>query len=606
MCKKQVIYLNRLFNCGVNMVKTENLVFKYSRYNQETEQKEYVEALSGVDIEINGGEFVAVLGHNGSGKSTLAKHINVLLLPSGGKVYVNGLDTAVEDNVWVIRQNAGMVFQNPDNQLVATIVEEDIAFGPENLGVPPLEIRERVDSCLKAVDMEEFKRSAPNLLSGGQKQRIAIAGVLAMKPRCIVLDEATAMLDPIGRREVMNIIRRLNKEEGITVVHITHYMEEAVLADRVIVMSGGKAVMDNTPKHVFKNVEFLKENGLDVPQVTELSNMLRKSGANLADDIISLSEMADALEALRKTSEFEAEEAAISQFDRDIEKPLDVPSYIEIEGLSHIYSPGTVFEKAAVENINLNIKKGEFFGIIGHTGSGKSTLIQHLNALMKPTSGHILIDGEDINADKTRLKAIRQKVGLIFQYPENQLFEATVFEDVAFGPKNIGLDEHEIERRVKNALELVGLSEEYYKKSPFELSGGQKRRVAIAGVLAMEPEILVMDEPTAGLDPRGRDEIFGQIKNLHSKMGNTVIIVSHSMEDIARLTDRLAVIAKGEIRFLGTPKEVFKNIEELESIGLAAPQISYLIRMLRERGFNISEDIYTVEDAFKALKQIII
>ena len=581
------------------MVKTENLSFSYSRYNQETEQREPVEALSGVSIEIKEDEFVAVLGHNGSGKSTFAKHINVLLLPSGGKVYVKGLDTSVEDNIWIIRQNAGMVFQNPDNQLVATIVEEDIAFGPENLGVPPLEIRERVDSSLKAVGMEAFRRSAPNLLSGGQKQRIAIAGVLAMRPKCIVLDEATAMLDPIGRREVMGIITRLNKEEGITVIHITHYMEEAVLADRVIVMSGGKAVLDDTPRQVFRNVEFLKEKGLDVPQVTELANMLKNAGISLPDDIISLGEMAGALASLINIHDIEnrAQEAPKSIKNEESAKA----SYIEIKNLSHVYSPGTVFEKAAIENINLDIKKGEFFGIIGHTGSGKSTLIQHFNALMKPTSGQVIIDGEDINADKSRLKAIRQKVGLIFQYPENQLFEATVYEDVAFGPKNIGYSEEEIDRKVKMALELVGLGEEYYKKSPFELSGGQKRRVAIAGVLAMEPEILVMDEPTAGLDPRGRDEIFAQIKNLHSKMGNTVIIVSHSMEDIARLTDRLAVIAGGKVKFLGTPREVFANIEELESIGLAAPQISYLMRMLREKGISVAEDIYTVEEAYAAL-----
>ena len=579
------------------MVKTENLAFKYSRYNQETEQKEYVEALSGIDIEIGEGEFVAVLGHNGSGKSTFAKHINVLLLPGEGKVYVKGLDTTAPDNTWIIRQNAGMVFQNPDNQLVATIVEEDIAFGPENLGVPPVEIRERVESSLKAVGMEEFRISAPNLLSGGQKQRIAIAGVLAMRPKCIVMDEATAMLDPIGRREVMGIISRLNKEEGITIIHITHYMEEAVLADRVIVMSEGKVALDNTPKQVFKNVEFLKEKGLDVPQVTELANMLRHAGFNLPEDIITIDEMADALQTLEKINISEKAESPKSY---EKEKTADTP-YIEIKNLSHIYSPGTVFEKAAIKDINLNINKGEFFGIIGHTGSGKSTLIQHLNALMKPTVGHVLIDGEDINADKSRLKTIRRKVGLIFQYPENQLFEATVFEDVAFGPKNISLDIAEIDRRVKNALELVGLGEDYYKKSPFELSGGQKRRVAIAGVLAMEPEILIMDEPTAGLDPRGRDEIFAQIKNLHSKMGNTVVIVSHSMEDIAKLTDRLAVIADGRVKFLGTPREVFRNTPELEKIGLAAPQISYLMGMLKRRGFTVNEDIYTVGEAFAEL-----
>ena len=258
-----------------------------------------------------------------------------------------------------------------------------------------------------------------------------------------------------------------------------------------------------------------------------------------------------------------------------------------------------MFEKAAISDISFTVKKGEFFGIIGHTGSGKSTLIQHLNGLIKPTTGQVIVSGEDINADKAKLRAVRQKVGLVFQYPENQLFEMTVFADVAFGPKNMGFDEAEIDRRVRKALSLVNIGEELYEKSPFELSGGQKRRAAIAGVLAMEPDILVMDEPTAGLDPKGRDEIFAQIKKLHKELGNTVIIVSHSMEDIARLCERIAVFSDGRLKYLGTPTEIFRNVNELEKIGLAAPQISYLIRALNKKGAGLNENIYTVDEAYK-------
>jgi len=579
------------------MVKTENLGFKYSRINQQTEEREYFTALSNLSLNIEKGEFVAVLGHNGSGKSTLARHINALLTPTEGKVFVKGFDTSLPENIWLIRQSAGMVFQNPDNQIIATIVEEDVAFGPENLGVVPLEIRKRVDECLSAVSMEEFRRKAPSLLSGGQKQRVAIAGILAMRPEIIVFDEATAMLDPIGRREVMNIAKRLNKEEGMTVIHITHYMEEAVQADRVVVMSDGNIVMDGTPKEVFKNVEALKNLGLDVPQVTELTNQLIASGINLPSDIITLEEQVEALMPLL----ISPQTTKSARQWNNTENLREIDNIIELKGLSHVYSPGTVFEKVAVKDINLTVKKGEFFGIIGHTGSGKSTLIQHLNGLIKPTSGQILVNGEDINSDKAKLRAVRQKVGLVFQYPENQLFEMTVRADVAFGPKNMGFDEKEVDRRVKRALGLVGIEEEFFDKSPFELSGGQKRRVAIAGVLAMEPEILVMDEPTAGLDPKGRDEIFSQIKALHKEMGNTVIIVSHSMEDIAKLAERVAVFDRGALKYLGTPTEIFKNVAELESIGLAAPQISYLIRELNEKGAGLNEDIYTVEAAHKEL-----
>lgn len=279
----------------VEMVKTNNLVFKYSRYNAESDEKEYFSALKDVNLSINKGEFIAILGHNGSGKSTLAKHMNALLTPTEGVVYVKGLNTKDENNTWEIRHLAGMVFQNPDNQIVAAVVEEDVAFGVENLGVPSEEIRERVDDALKWVNMYDFSKNTPSLLSGGQKQRIAIAGILAMKPECIIFDEATAMLDPIGRKEVMQAVIRLNREEGITVIFITHHMDEAVLADRVVVMEDGEIVLDDVPKKIFCQVEKLKSLALDVPQVTELASLLIKKGINLPNDIITIDEMADYL-----------------------------------------------------------------------------------------------------------------------------------------------------------------------------------------------------------------------------------------------------------------------------------------------------------------------
>jgi ABC-type cobalt transport system, ATPase component len=267
------------------MIESNDLVFNYKV------EDEKAAALKNVNITIKKGEFVAIIGHNGSGKSTLAKHMNALLVPTKGKMLVKGLDTSDEKYLWDIRQSTGMVFQNPDNQIVATIVEEDVAFGPENLGVPSAEIRERVDNSLKIVDMTSYIKQGPHLLSGGQKQRVAIAGVLAMKPECIVLDEPTAMLDPSGRREVIDTITKLNKEENITIVLITHYMEEAVNADRVVVMEDGEIVMSGTPKEVFSKVEELKKLGLDVPQVTELAYELRKEGINIPEDILTVDEM---------------------------------------------------------------------------------------------------------------------------------------------------------------------------------------------------------------------------------------------------------------------------------------------------------------------------
>jgi energy-coupling factor transport system ATP-binding protein len=269
-----------------NIISAQNVEFEYIGHDDNK-----VLALNNVSMDIKKGEFVAVLGHNGSGKSTLAKHFNALLLPSMGTVYVKGLDTKIDENTWNIRQTAGMVFQNPDNQIVATIVEEDVAFGPENLGVEPGEIRRRVDEALKAVDMLDYAKDAPHYLSGGQKQRISIAGIIAMRPECIILDEPTAMLDPSGRKEVMETIKRLNKEEGITIILITHFMDEAVQADRVLVMQSGEVIMHGTPKDVFVEIGKLKSVGLDVPQVTELCSRLQNAGINIPLDILTVDEM---------------------------------------------------------------------------------------------------------------------------------------------------------------------------------------------------------------------------------------------------------------------------------------------------------------------------
>lgn len=276
---------------GENMIKSEDLVFKYVNAEEQTEKV----AINHVSMEVKKGEFLVILGHNGSGKSTMAKHMNALLLPSGGKMYVDGLDTSDIENLWEVRRRAGMVFQNPDNQLVATIVEEDVAFGPENLGVDPEEIRERVDDSLKAVGMYEYRKHAPHLLSGGQKQRIAIAGILAMRPKCIVLDEPTAMLDPSGRNEVMKTIKEVNKKFGITIILITHYMDEAAQADRIIVMDKGKKVMEGVPREIFSQVEKIKSIGLDVPQVTELAYELQKEGVDISTEILNIDEMVNAL-----------------------------------------------------------------------------------------------------------------------------------------------------------------------------------------------------------------------------------------------------------------------------------------------------------------------
>lgn len=278
---------------------------------------------------------------------------------------------------------------------------------------------------------------------------------------------------------------------------------------------------------------------------------------------------------------------------------------IEIRNLNYFYSKGTPYEKHALKDISLKISDGEFVGLIGHTGSGKSTLIQHVNRLIKPTSGTILVDGIDINGENVSIKSIRQKVGLVFQYPEHQLFEMTVYKDVAYGPTNMGLSKEEIDKCVKNALHMVGLDESIYDKSPFELSGGQKRRVAIAGVLAMNPKTLILDEPTAGLDPKGRDEILDEVARLHNEYKITIILVSHSMEDIARYVKRIIVLDKGQLKLDGAPKVIFNDVLQLEKMGLAVPQVTYLVKALSEKGFNINKEVITVQEAYMTIKTLL-
>ena len=582
----------------MDIISVENLSFDYVSYDDEGKETERCRVLKNVSLTVPEGQFLAVLGHNGCGKSTLAKHFNAILTPTEGRVTVNGIDTADESRLFDIRQSVGMVFQNPDNQLVATIVEEDVAFAPENLGVPPEEIRRRVDDALKQVDMYEFREHAPHQLSGGQKQRVAIAGIIAMQPRCIVMDEPTAMLDPKGRKEVMKTIKYLNREKGITVVLITHYMDEAAQADRVVVMDDGRVIMDDVPKRIFSQAERLKAVGLDVPQVTELCCMLRSGGVDISGEIIFEEECAGAIAALPMKEKFTKEET-----ERSESAPAG-EALVDIRDVTYKYSIGTPFEKVAVDNVSLSVDKGEFVGIIGHTGSGKSTLIQHLNGLIKPTSGEILVDGVNIWDKKVNIRDIRFKLGIVFQYSEHQLFEETVAKDIAYGPKNMGLSKEETERRVHEAAASMDI-EHLLERSPFELSGGQQRRVALAGVLAMDPQVLILDEPAAGLDPKGRDKILSQIKRYHENSGKTVLLVSHSMEDIVKYASKVLVMNKGRLFCYDDTDKVFERTEELAKIGLDVPQVTRMSHILKEMGVDIGSDIYTTERAAERLLALI-
>ncbi len=577
--------------------------------------------LNGIDLTIKKGEFLSVIGHNGSGKSTLARLINGLLEADSGKIEVLGMNVAEGKNSIEIRKHVGIVFQNPDNQMVASIVEDDVAFGPENIGVERQEIGNRIEWALKSVGMEEYRRSTPSRLSGGQKQRIAIAGVLAVKPEILILDESTAMLDPKGRREVIEVIQRLNKEEGITVILITHFMEEALLADRTVVLNRGEIVLSGTPEEIFENGDSLEAYNLCLPRITEIINTLNDGGMKL-NNVLRPEELASSLiENFKEKGIMQAQSTPAAEVQINCTHEWD----IDIKDLTFTYSKKSTFATKALSGIDLHIDEGEFFGIIGHTGSGKSTLVQHLNALIKlpqaekkyrkkrtkrgqipPVLPQIKIGGYDLSQKKCDFGKLRSDVGMVFQYPEYQLFAETVFADVAFGLKNFkkGLTSEQIEEAVKSSIEMVGLDyNEIKDKSPFDLSGGQKRRVAIAGVIVTHPKILILDEPAAGLDPLGKKEITALLHKLHNEWCKTVIIVSHDMDEVAENCTRAAVISGGQVKFCDRPYELFSHGEDLMALGLDVPLTSKITDILKKSDIVINSNC-TAEDFTKKVLEV--
>jgi energy-coupling factor transport system ATP-binding protein len=563
-----------------------------------------VKALNGIDLTVHSGEYLVILGHNGSGKSTLAKHLNALLLPTEGDVWVKEWNSKIAGNFRAIRSTVGMVFQTPDNQIVSTIVEEDVAFGPENLGVPRDEIVRRVDWSLEQVDMIPFRHRAPHLLSGGQKQRVCIAGMLAMQPDVLVLDEATAMLDPLGRKEVLEVAQRLNKQEGVTIIAITHFMSEAVHADRLIVMDEGRIAMEGTPHEIFAQVEQLEALQLGVPQITQVAQALHRRMPAFPPDILTVGEFVDAFAAhvgpARPSSSPANGDGSATAETSD---PGAQTTVIELRDVGYNYMHDTPLEVKAIEDVNMAIYEGEVVGVIGHTGSGKSTIIQHFNALLRPHEGVVTVFGQDTTASTTDVREVRRRVGLVFQQPEAQLFERYVGDDVAFGPRNLNLSKEEVRERVRRAMERVGLGfEEYKDRMTLSLSGGQMRRVALAGVLALEPEVLVLDEPTSGLDPQGRRQLMGQILDLHAQ-GTTLTIISHNMEELAEMCDRLYVIADGATYMHGSVDEVFAHRDELRKMGLDAPGVTNALDALADAGLIDREQtaVYTVDGAIELL-----
>lgn len=580
------------------LIDIKNVTFEYFRRDEDGNVESMIEALKDVSLDVEKGQFVAILGRNGSGKSTLAKHINALLFPSEGEVIVDGMDTEDGELRLKIRQTAGMVFQNPDNQIVGNLVEEDIAFGPENLGIPTADIWNRVDEALDKTGMEAFRNQSPNHLSGGQKQRVAIAGVLAMHPKCIIFDESTAMLDPQGRRNIIDVARGLQREYGITILLITHHMDEVLAADHVFVMKDGRIMGQGTPMEIFAQHKLLEECGLRLPVLYQYLDFLEQEQIIDAVAYRNIHNVEDLIAEL--TRRYQKEQADLTEFPNDLIGEIQVERNagegILLNHVSYVYNKGFADERTALKDVNLHITKGEFVAVIGHTGSGKSTLMQHLNGLYTATEGTVYYNGQDIADHDFSIKQLRQKVGLVFQYPEYQLFAETVEKDVCFGPENMDISKVEAQKRAYEAIEAVGLPDTIYDCSPLQLSGGQKRRAAIAGILAMQPDYLVLDEPTAGLDPYSAEKLLEMLKDLQVRQGIAIILVSHSMEEVAEYADRIVVMDQGKICFDEPTWKVFTRKQELEELGLAVPTGNRILNALKNVGNDIDVKHSTKEE----------
>ncbi|MDY5244107.1 MAG: energy-coupling factor transporter ATPase [Anaerobutyricum soehngenii] len=575
----------------MNLIDVKNLLFNYKIYSGEKEEVIEHTAIDHVSLSIKKGDFVGILGHNGSGKSTLAKQLAALLKPSGGIIYVNGMDTAKDELLLPIRKTAGMVFQNPDNQLIGNIVEEDIAFGPENMGIPREEIEERITRALEATGMSAYREHSPNALSGGQKQKIAISGVLSMEPECIIFDEPTAMIDPEGRKEVLKAIYDLNRLKHITIIYITHFLDEVSKADYLYVMKQGAITLEGSPETLFKMPDQLTENNLELPFEISFIAELRKKGLNIPKEIYTKKQLLEFFKCRQQEESFLFTEKKVENQQKKCIAETEKEKGIVLKNISYQYKKRSAEEaKDALQDVSLSIKPGEFVAIVGKTGSGKSTLIQHLNGLLQPQSGQYFFEGQDIWSKKYDLKKLRQKVALCFQYPEYQLFEETILKDIAFGPKNLGFDKKKCEEKAQYAMKLVGLPAELEKVSPFSLSGGQKRRVALAGILAMEPEYLILDEPVAGMDAPGKRMLFQLLHHLNKDKGITIVLVSHNMDDVAAHADRVLIMEDGTLKMDGTTREIFARKDDLTTTGLGIPQTVEFYLELRKMQIQESID----------------
>ena len=598
-----MIWINRRYNSnGYFLTVSRNRIFAlkpliqtdHLTYRQPGIEEEFPPILKDINFTIYPGELIALVGANGSGKTTLARQLNALLLPTEGNVYINGENTRNRQAVPKIRSEIGMVFQHPEDQIVATIVEEDVAFGPENLCRLPKIIREQVNRSLAVVNADSYRFRQPHMLSAGQMQRVALAGVLAMQPSAIIFDETTAMLDPIGRRDVLQCMGDLNRM-GITIIFITHIMEEVNLANRVLLLNEGSLIFDGAPEVLFSDPNLLDTGGLEQPTEYRIYEAFPDWFTGFKGKKIDLKDLFGAIPDF--TGPFRQRDKLTP---RSSQPAIDE---IEIQNLSYTYLAGNILQQQALYDVSMTVPKGFPHGIIGATGSGKSSLLQHLNGLYLPQSGRVKVGPFDLNSMNFDLRALRHYAGLVFQNPESYFFKQYVGDEIAYGPKLFYGTEN-LRERVKWAMNFVGLDFETFKdRITATLSGGEQRKVALAATLASHPSLLIMDEPTCGLDPRSRRNLIENLRSLQ-KNEMQLIISTHNMDDIVELAENVTVLSEGRSISNLPVSQVFSDREKLESVGLDQPISVRFAQCLRDKGWPISSDAVTLGEIFTEVNDL--
>lgn len=542
--------------------------------------------LTDINFKIYANEYISVIGHNGSGKSTLSKLLCGILKPLSGEIKINDILIS-EKTLFKIRKNIGIVFQNPDNQFIGTTVYDDIEFGLQNYQCPIDQMSSIIHECAKKVNIEHLLDSEPSNLSGGQKQKVAIATIFALKPEIVIFDESTSMLDPLGKIEINKLMREMKTKYKKTVISITHNMDDALNSDRILVLDKGKVIFFDTPENIFINHrQKLIDIGLNIPNSLIISSKLKKIKPTLSEDILVKDIKKNV--NLNKLQNFEK----TKKDEPDIENLLQNPC-VEAKNLNYFYFKNYPGEKHAINNINLKILKGKINSIIGNTGSGKSTFVQHLNYLISSYSGLINININDdkytikqkkilLNNKKCRPKKLRSNIGLVFQFPEYQLFNTTVEKEIIFAPVNFGQPKKQATFEAAKWITAVKLDTSFLKASPFELSGGQKRKVALASVISYNPDIVIFDEPTAGLDPKSIEAILSLIIELKEK-GKTIIIISHEMDQLLEISDYMILLKNGTVVKSDFPKNILSNLEIIKENNLSLP---YVYNFLFKLGYN--------------------